>query len=214
MYTRDATYNHYDGIPYGMSEGSFVEGVIGKAQKFDGVASYIAFPYTYNSKLNFQAQSSYFLSAWVYPEIIDSTYGAILSKGIYQYFLQLGYGNNWGFIEYEDALGWEKTSSPAGLSEKSWNYLVGVRSGTKQYLYVNGVCTDSSSTLISTTAVRNTLNDFMIGKMKNLSQNTLFKGIIDEVRAANIAPAADWIRLCYMNQKSDNSLVFFTDNIK
>lgn len=54
MYIWDASPNHYDGIPYGMSEGSFVEGVIGKAQKFDGIAGYIAFPSkeVYLAKIN------------------------------------------------------------------------------------------------------------------------------------------------------------------
>ena len=36
-----------------------------------------------------------------------------------------------------------------------------------------------------------------------------FKGMVDEVRISNIALSADWIKLCYMNQRIDDKLVIF-----
>jgi hypothetical protein len=36
-----------------------------------------------------------------------------------------------------------------------------------------------------------------------------FKGIIDKVRGTSVAPSADWVKLCYMNQKAEDALVAF-----
>ena len=36
-----------------------------------------------------------------------------------------------------------------------------------------------------------------------------FRGKIDEVRVMNAAVNADWIKLCYMNQKAEDALVEF-----
>jgi hypothetical protein len=209
MLIKDATGNHLDGLPYGMTSPSSVDGLIGSGQSFNGVSGYIAIPYSADSKLNFPQGGGYSLSAWVYVDSLDSTYGAILSKGQQQYFLQLGDLNNWGFLEYEDGAGWEKTYAPAAGAERTWTYLVGVRNGPKQYLYVNGLCADSSWTLIAYAGARSTLSDFMIGKMPCMSRYSFFKGIMDEVRVSNFVPSVYRIRLSYMNQQPRDALVVF-----
>jgi len=38
------------------------------------------------------------------------------------------------------------------------------------------------------------------------------KGALDECSIANIARSPDWIKLCYMNQRTDNKLAFFRIN--
>jgi len=80
-----------------------------------------------------------------------------------------------------------------------------------QYLYVNGNCVDSSITLFALKASdslrqRDETNNFTIGKLPAL-QSYFFAGIIDEVRVSSRALSADWIRLCYMNQRMDDQLV-------
>lgn len=207
MVIKDATQNHYDGIPFGTTTVSANEGTIGRAQKFDGVSSYIAMPYTGASKLDFPQLSAYSISTWLYADTLDSSYSTIISKGLYDYYLQLGDGNNWGFLDYLDKIGWEKVSSPA--TGKKWTYLNAVRSGPKQYFYVDGVCIDSSTILYLCDSARSVANDFMIGKSPNWPQPYLFKGIIDEVRVSNVVQSADWVRLCFMNQKPKDALVVF-----
>jgi hypothetical protein len=67
--------------------------------------------------------------------------------------------------------------------------------------------------------VRNTSNDLYIGRFaeevtlppmgpKVVGYNH-FKGSIDEVRIISRSQSADWIRLCYMNQRPDDQLVQF-----
>jgi hypothetical protein len=130
----------------------------------------------------------------------------ILQKSTRQYKLQLDGAQNWKFAEYQDGLGWEETTWPGDL--KKWTYIAGVRSGNKQYLYVNGVCVDSSVTLIASANPRVSGLNFLIGKVSAGAAN-YFNGTIDEVCVSNVVRSADWIRLCYMNQKSIDALVSF-----
>jgi hypothetical protein len=48
----------------------------------------------------------------------------------------------------------------------------------------------------------------MVGKKVDYN-SWFFKGGIDEVRVMSVMPDADWIKLCYMNQKSEDLLVVF-----
>jgi hypothetical protein len=93
----------------------------------------------------------------------------------------------------------------------AWTYVVGMRVGAMQYLYVNGNCVDSSIILFPLKASdslrqRDETNNFTIGKLPAL-QSYFFAGIIDEVRVSNKELNADWIHLCYMNQRMDDKFV-------
>ncbi len=204
---KDATYNQYDGIPYGTVSASVPGGVIGQGQKLDGISSYIAMPYTGNSRLDFPLYGHYSISAWVYADTVDSSYSIIASKGLYNYYLQLGDGNNWGFLDFQQGAGLEKVYSQA--TGKNWTYLHAVRSGIKQYLYVNGVCADSLITLFVSDSTRLTIDDFMIGKCPAATGSHPFQGMVDEVRVSNVAYNPDWVKLCYMNQKQGDLLAVF-----
>jgi hypothetical protein len=205
----DATSNGYDGIPFNMTAMSAVSGAIGGAQAFDGKSSFVQMMGTADSKLNFPRKGTYSVSAWVNTDTLDSYFHAIATKGDFQYSLEIIVSNEWQFAEVNDGLGWDMTMVPG--REKTWTYLTGVRSGDKEYLYVNGVLADSTISLNpSTTAQRYTGFDFMIGRTRDPANDTtgfFFKGIIDEVRCASVAPSADWVKLCYMNQKAGDALV-------
>ena len=95
---------------------------------------------------------------------------------------------------------------------RTWTYLTGVRAGTREYLYVNGELADSAISFNPSTIQRYTGFDFLIGRNRNPANDTtgfFFKGIIDEVRVTSVAPSAEWIKLCYMNQKADDRLLVF-----
>ena len=83
---------------------------------------------------------------------------------------------------------------------------------------LNGVCTDSTiythphfpsdTTYAEKQGYRNTTYNFMIGT--KVDYNTwFFNGLIDEVRISSYAQSPDWIKLGYMNQRSDDMLVIF-----
>lgn len=161
---------------------------------------------TANGKMNFPKNGYYSVSAWVYTNTLDMSYHIIASKGNTQYNLQIRKNNNWQFNEYKDLTGWEITNSPA--TAKTWTYLVGVRSGTNEYLYVNGVCTNNTPWIETNVFARNTGEDFKIGRRTDLV-DYFFNGMIDEVRVSSVDYGADWVKLCYMNQRPDDKLVVF-----
>jgi len=204
----DATGNHYDGTPFGSLPPSQVAGAVGAGQRFDGAADYFQMSGTANGKLNFPQNGTYAISAWVFADTLDEYFRTIASKGDYQYNLEVVPSDEWQFAEYNDGRGWDMTTS-AG-QKKTWTYLTGIRLGNKEYLYVNGRLADSSIFLNTSTIRRYAGFDFMIGRNRNPANDTtgfFFKGIIDEVRVTSVAPSADWVKLCYMNQKSQDALV-------
>jgi hypothetical protein len=201
---RDATYNNYIGTRFGQN--AAVSGAIGTAQAFDGSSTYLQMMGTAYGKMNFPKNGYYCVSAWVYTDTLDMNYHIIASKGNTQYNLEIRKNNNWQFNEYKDLTGWEITNSPG--TAKTWTYLAGVRSGTNQYLYVNGICTSNTPWIETNVFARYTGEDFKIGRRTDLV-DYFFNGMIDEVRVSSIDLSADWIKLCYMNQRLDDKLVTF-----
>lgn len=213
----DATANHYNGAAYAMSGASPVSGAIGHARAFDGASSYITMPNTANSKLNFPENGYYTVSAWVSLDAFDYVYRTIVAKGYEQYYLRFtSYPSDplWEFVEFDQGSKWQTSTHPA--TEKQWTFLTGVRQGSSQYLYCNGEIVDSVTTNYSNVSFsRDTSNDLSVGRfLKEVTFPTnggycFFKGKIDELRISSVARNRGWIRLSYMNQRSDDRLVQF-----
>jgi hypothetical protein len=183
----DATANHYDGAPFNMAASAQVSGAIGEAQRFDGRSTFFQMRGTADSKLNFPRSGTYAISAWVNADTLDRSFRTIASKGDYQYNLEIVPTDEWQFAEYGDGKGWDMTTMHG--QEKTWTYLTGVRSGDKEYLYVNGTLVDATIFLNISTLQRYTGFDFMIGRNRdpaNDSTGFFFKGIIDEVRISSV----------------------------
>jgi hypothetical protein len=207
----DATSNHYDGTPFNSTSISTVTGMVGAAQKFSGQSGYFEMLGTESSKLNFPRNGTYAVSAWAYADTIDNQFRTIASKGDFQYNLEVIKEGYWEFAEFGDKTGWDQTTNPAVA--KTWVYLTGVRAGPKEYLYFDGTLSDSTiGVLPDTTNIRNTTFDFMVGRIRKTLTDTIsyfYKGMIDEVRITSTVPSAAWVRLCYMNQRTDDKLVTF-----
>jgi hypothetical protein len=206
---KDATYNAYGGSAYNMAPQSGMFGIIGAGREFRGDSSYITMPGTSASKLNFGQNDVYSLSAWIYTDTLDSLYQAIISKGDEQYNLEI-LGGDWEFAEYENKAGWNMSQSPSPATVRQWVHVVGVRNGAKQYLYVNGSCVDSVGKVLGNGFSRASGYDLMIGKTNGVSMPGFpyyFHGVLDEIRIHNCALSADWIKLCYMNQKMFEALI-------
>ncbi|MBN1601342.1 MAG: DUF2341 domain-containing protein [Chitinispirillaceae bacterium] len=217
----DATMNSYNGTQYGMNTSSSVLGIIGKALEFDGKSSYILILSTADSKINFPENGNYSVSLWANADSIDTIWHGIVSKGYQQYYLQYkcfhDTAASWEFVEFKSRTGWQysefkKTPAP-GINQ--WIYLTGVRAGNRQYLYVNGELVIDTMLLNPNTEERITGYDFTIGchlrldLLPQIQGCAYFDGKIDEVRIMNLVPEAQWIKLCYMNQKEEDVLVEF-----
>ncbi len=218
---KDATVNGYDGTPYNMMAASLAPGVLGGCRRFDGSLSYISMSGTAGSRLNFPQNGSYTISAWAYVDTFDSKYHVIAGKGHEQYYIKIKcFGDSalWEFDEYEDKTGWAYTEVGNPPDSRTWVYLVGVRSGTLQQLYINGALASNTFGTMPGTLPRNTGDDFTIGKyLRSVTAPytegyCAFGGMIDEVCVSSMSKSADWIKLCYMNQRTDDRLVVFDNN--
>lgn len=202
----DATANHFDGTPAGMSPASTVAGTIGVARRFDGSSSGITLQNTTGGKLNFYGNGSYAFSAWAYTDTLDTLFQPIIAKGNYQYALQIRNSRQWEFFIYKDSV-WQHTRSSAVA--KSWKFITGVRENDRQYLFVDGILVNGTvSSLVEMPRMPDdTTRNVTIGYLPGM--NRFFRGVIDEVRVMNSAASADWIKISYMNQKSADALVEF-----
>lgn len=215
----DATDNRYDGISSDTSRPQLQKGVIGNCQKFDGNNDFIIMPNTASSKLNFPPDGYFTVSAWVYFDTLDYTTQVIVAKGYCQYFLRFTYfpadSPLWEFSEFISPNSWQACTTMA--YSRQWALITGVRAGDRHYLYVNGVPVDSTpNSYNSSTLSRETSQDITIGRFmelitlpSNTSEYCFFRGAIDEVRIEHGERSKDWIKLCYMNQRSDDRLVVF-----
>jgi Concanavalin A-like lectin/glucanases superfamily/Domain of unknown function (DUF2341) len=215
----DATPNKYNGHSPDNARPLSERGVIGNCKRFDGVSDYITVPNTANSSLNFGATDAYTVSAWVSLDTIDNMAQLVVAKGYAQYFLRCTYFPSntplWEFSEFSSANTWDACTTSAVA--RQWVLLTGIRNGNSQVLYRNGVSVSTVPNVYqSTTLTRNTSQDITIGRFMesvtlpgDINSFCFFKGSIDEVRIEKGARSADWIRLCYMNQRPDDRLVVF-----
>jgi len=212
--TTDATVNKYNGSALGNFP-TPAAGVIGVSREFNGSTNAFVMQGTASSTLNFKENDAYTVSAWVYSDTLDEKWHLIVGKGHEQYYLkqQIASGNgNWEFVEYHDKSMWQVTEVPVRL--KTWKYLTGVRTNERQYLYIDGELVDSTIRVAYDTTARNTTQDLTIGRY--IDSVTFvnegychFDGKIDEVRLSSTSRSADWIRLCFMNQREDDRLISF-----
>jgi hypothetical protein len=204
----DATVNGYNGAASGTTTPADTEGMVGRCRKYDGSTSYFSCTGTAGSKLNFPQGGIYTISAWVNSDVSTASHD-IVCKADKQYALHISSGNNWEFVEFNATDGWESVGFAPNLG---WTHLVGVRNGANEYLYVNGVMVDNTiSTNSSGTRVTNT--DLCIGRQGDVSAR-FWDGKIDETEMCNVARSADWIKLCYQNQKANQTLVDLDDYSK
>ena len=197
----DATINAYNCTP----NGALIDttGIIGRAKVFDGRASYFAMLGTASGKLNFPMGGPFTISAWVNTDILDGNYHCAISKGDYQYGLQLTLDNQWLFFDFDNTRGWMEERCPAVIN--TWKYVVGVRNGVNEYLYEDGVLVNSTVANYQGSG-RNVSNIVTIGKLSG-SSSRFFNGKIDEVRMSNVVRSADWIKLCYENQRPGSGFI-------
>jgi PKD repeat protein len=209
--TIDATINNYTGTANGTTRPVDTIGIIGRAKKFDGAASYFDVTGSASGKLNFPQGGPYTISAWVYTNVANGAYHDFVAKGDHQYSVDISNSNNWQITEFKDNVGWVAAGSAAAAG--AWQYFAGVRNGTGISLYVNGVHVADSNFAYASVLPRISTFDVTIGW--NLDSagfgsggagSHFFNGRVDELILANMVRSADWIKLCYENQKAVQTL--------
>jgi hypothetical protein len=201
----DATHNKYNGTPFNMDGSSDVEGVIGRAAKFDGLSNYISINNSQSGKLDLSNDTCYAISAWVYENEPDNNANVIISKGSTLYGLEFNEFQKWEF--HSSSVNGVVTKTSAAASVGKWTCITGVKQRGYFYLYIDGVLADSMI-VTDNPAPDSTYGKYAltIGKQADADTEWL-KGLIDEVRILNRNCSAGYIKLSYQNQKSDQNFV-------
>ncbi|NLD94435.1 MAG: DUF2341 domain-containing protein [Fibrobacter sp.] len=211
----DASVHRFNGVRNNAMPS--VNGVIDNAQLFADSSTYCEMGNILNPGV-----SDFTVSAWV--RRADTGLSTIAAKSIGGYPSKT-YGWNFSFDQYNQLHAYIATDTAPSWSDSSgfymlystaiirdltsWHHVAVVfdRSGnTSSRLYIDGesVPFTYAGDMNSVTQVSNT-SAFRIGAESDGSYP--FKGSIDECRVAFTARSADWIKLCYTNQRKENKLV-------
>lgn len=197
-------------------------GIIGPGRTFDGVDDYILV----NSQVTSYKNSDMSISLWV---SIGDSGGAIFSKldsslewnkGTESFYFGDGTdtheqipgvnGARPSFVGFADSYAIAADS----LSVDTWHHLAftwkwdGDSTGTAQY-YIDGEAVALSKDSLYVRLGENPEAMLRIGQPNNNESFSFFNGSMDELRLAAVERSADWIRLCYMNQRETDRLVRF-----
>ncbi len=204
--TADATANGYNGTSADMTT---AQGIAGRGRRFNGTSSFILLDGTAKSKLDFPFKGQFTISLWISADSVESN-RQIIGKGNYQYHLKLQ-DFNWAFNDYSDlpSAGWHHTKHP--FTKQTWTHLTGIRNDTAMYLYVNGICVDSTISINYDTLPRNISFDVEIGRRSEVDgrKGWFFQGMMDQIEMSDIPRRPEWIRLSYLNQKGEIPFVRF-----
>jgi hypothetical protein len=213
----DVTVNRYNGTRYGALTSS--AGIIGVGQQFGTAASYADMGNVLNPEM-----SAFTISAWVKRS--DTTlqtviaksdggspsvsYGWVLSFGVsgqVHFFAATG-GDAWGTVGAFDI--WSDVDRPV-FDTTDWHFITVVidRSDNNRCrIFIDGedVTMGTNGDIADVGSVFNTVALRLGAEADGEVQWT---GMIDECSVALTSRSADWIRLCYNNQKTENLLVEF-----
>ena len=172
-------------------------GAIGYGQTFSG-ANYIST----TKYIGISGTARRTLSAWVN---INNTSSPILGWGTGACNVNKFYSMFWSTQYKLWACGVWQADYSAGTADTSgnWVYTTATYDGSSAHLFANGVEVGFGNTYAYATA--DTIGQIGFAK----GGDYYCKGTIDEARIENTARSADWIKLCYMNQKAVDALVVF-----
>jgi hypothetical protein len=194
----DASTNGMNGSSFSGSE----NGLIGAGHRFDGTAEYDSIPY--HSLLDPGIMT---LSFWV--ATTDTGDSSIWHQGTFiidkdevnigtaGWAVVLGHGSariNW--VTWDDEL-----LGTTDIGDGNWHYVTVMKTMSEKFLYIDGALDTSSAFSSATTNIE----PLYFGSENGLWE--FFQGFLDEVRISGTARSADWIKLCYENQRGGSTVV-------
>ena len=195
---RDATINRNNGTVHGnMGASNSVGGAVGKALRFnDSTSDYC----NMGNSTTLQISGEVTLSAWIKTGVNDTFMGIcgkiILFPGKKGFSLHK-YTTNVFRFHTANGSTQELLESNTGYADSNWHYIAGVRRGSANYLYVDGVQQTATGSL----AFSDDGSFAAAGKQYTDYEGRYWDGLIDEMRIDSKGRSADWIKLCYENQK-------------
>ncbi|MBD3390449.1 MAG: DUF2341 domain-containing protein [Chitinivibrionales bacterium] len=180
---------------YGVTSTSDVDAIVGRGQTLDGTDDYL-----HVGSVGISGTASRTIVGWVKssgPGEWDDVFGFVGNVGAGGYFDIEPY--NSGGLQWGLHFNASEIASGVSATDNAWHYVAGTFDGTTARLYVDGVEKATSTPTLNTSDV------FRMGYRE--SQGNYFLGSLDEIRVCSSVRSADWIKLAYMNQRSDDKLV-------
>jgi hypothetical protein len=180
-------------------------GKIGQGLAFDGSNDYVNISNPANGSLDFNANTSFTISAWIYMTSAPATFKRIFSKydGTSGYALDGGNnvaGDTKLTLYVDDGPDSSGNRAVSNIGFNAWHHVAGLvnRSETYAMLFVDGVqvANDSPPPITSVGSVANT-SDATIGILSSDKASDPFPGLIDDVRIYNRALSSDEIKRLY-----------------
>jgi hypothetical protein len=198
---KDHTANAHNATPFGsMTSANSMNGEIGKALGFDGKDDYL-------NAGNVSIPGNYSVGLWVLMDTLGDYQRFIYKDSSYT----LWYDKDSVSVRMEHfstSTWWKGLLQDGGtrvpMTTGTWYYLIATFDGMAIRLYENG--SEVSTSNVVTIYPRTNAIPLLFGQSR---KNSFVNGIMDEIRIEGTARTADWIRLCYMNQRIDDKLIQF-----
>jgi hypothetical protein len=200
----DATVNRDNGIDTATSD---TMGMVGRCRHFDPAKhSFITIP----NESAFGMTSNFTLSAWVSVDGFLTQWQTIVAKGDNAYRLHCDSTTSSASFSMTTAdtvnYGFKDSRGTTVLAQGAWHLVYGVFDGMVMRTYTDGVLENELT--VNMPCLTDNFN-LTIGNNRARPQR-LFSGSIDEVRVMRTVVSADWVKLCFMNQKAGgDALVVF-----
>lgn len=212
----DATLNHYDGQDNGTAD--LPEGVVGRARSFNGL-SYINVGDLPDRQ--FGAISCWFRTGITINKSLGTTEGIWGKKDTDSLNFNLSFRGADFYLDStidtgsliskmeNPSNGYYLSSSTLSFTAGVWYFATWSWGEGGDSLYVNGILESSVPNSLPVTGNGNDEIGRSLYDPSNImsGEARYFYGALDEFRIDNKTRSAQWVRLCYMNQRTDDKLV-------
>lgn len=199
----DATINGDNGVDSSTADAA---GVIGRCRHFDPAQhSFIEIP----NESRFDLAANFTLSAWVFVDSFESLWQTVVAKGDSAFRLHCDTVSKAGVFSLTDAdtvnFGYQDDHGKTIINDHRWHLITGSYDGSVMKMYTDGILENEKTVSMPCLTDNSKLT---IGDNRPRSPR-FFAGSIDEVRVMRAVMSDDWVKLCYMNQKTSDMLVVF-----
>ena len=199
----DATPHANNGIDSSTTD---TAGIIGRCRLFTSAnRGFITIP----KATCFDLTTRLTLSAWIKVTSFTYEWQTVLAKGDGAYRLHSDTIVKAAYFSLTNTDtangGFQDVGGTTPINDHAWHLITGVFDGSTMQIYTDGVSEGTKT--VGSPCLIDSMN-VTIGENRGQSPR-FFNGAIDEVRIMNTPMGADWVKLCYMSQKSGAALVVF-----
>lgn len=197
---QDSTANRNTGSPENYNGDEATAGMIGNADRFDGLTNDIKVA----DATSLDLTNKITVSAWIKGEQWAQDNVIFRKENAYRFQNRWDAGShsNIGLRIMGATTSVELSYDTAKFTLGQWYNVAcaydSTAAGSNLVLYVNGLAVTAK---VSTVIANSTIDDAYIGKKVDGTQR--FKGIIDEVQVSSIARSSNWIWACWLNTASN-----------